>query len=367
MSKDKVYIIGVGKSGASSLLPEICQLINQAELIFGGERLLDMFPAAQGQRTVIKNNLAEIIEVIKANLGEKQMVVLASGDPNLYGIAKYLTSRLGKDIFEIVPNVSSMQLAFASIKESWDDATLASVHSRPIEDIVETVRSSDKIGIFTDEEHTPAAVARVLLAHGVDGYQAYVCEELGGREEKVTRTDLHRFPDIAAQHFLVLNDLHRPPAEDVGRPDHQGVPDLLGDLEGFLDIPGHPGFRLGDAQVGHDMPEAVPVLREVDDVGGRSDDGQSRIHQLARDVQRRLPTELDDDPLRLLLVIYGQHVLHRQGLEIKLVGGVVIRGDRLGVAVHHDGLVAFLPDREGRVDTAVIELDPLSDAVRSAS
>ena len=204
MSKDKVYIIGVGKSGAYSLPPEMCQLINQAELIFGGERLLDMFPATQGQRIVIKNNLVEIIEVIKTNLGEKQIVILASGDPNLYGIAKYLTSRLGKDIFEIIPSVSSMQLAFASIKESWDDATFASVHSRPIEDIVETVRSNYKIGIFTDEEHTPAAVARVLLAHGVDGYQAYVCEELGGMDEKVTQTDLH---GLSKMKFSPLNVL----------------------------------------------------------------------------------------------------------------------------------------------------------------
>ena len=113
--------------------------------------------------------------------------------------------RMGdKDIFEIIPGVSSMQLAFASIKESWDDATFTSVHSRPIEDIVETVRSNYKIGIFTDEEHTPAAVAKVLLAQGVDGYQAYVCEELGGKEEKVTQTDLHR---LSRMKFSPLNVL----------------------------------------------------------------------------------------------------------------------------------------------------------------
>jgi len=204
MSKDKVYIIGVGGGGASSLPPEMRQLINQAELIFGGERLLDMFPSISGHKVAIRHNLVEVTEAIKANVGRKRMVVLASGDPNFYGIAKYLTSKLGKDIFEIIPNVSSMQLAFAKIKESWDDATFTSVHSRPIEGIIETVRSSHKIGIFTDEEHTPAAIARVLLAHGVDGYQAYVCQELGGEDEKVIETDLY---GLSKMRFSPLNIL----------------------------------------------------------------------------------------------------------------------------------------------------------------
>lgn len=204
MSKDKVYIIGVGGSGASSLPPEIGQLINQAELIFGGERLLDMFPSISGRKVAIRHNLAEVTEIIKANVGRKRMAILASGDPNFYGIAKYLISKLGKDIFEIIPNVSSMQLAFARIKESWDDATFASVHSRPIEDILEIVRSSHKIGIFTDEEHTPAAIARVLLAQGVDGYQAYVCQELGGEDERVIQTDLY---GLTKMEFSPLNTL----------------------------------------------------------------------------------------------------------------------------------------------------------------
>jgi len=200
--KDKVHIIGVAPDGASSLTFQARRLVNRAELVFGGERLLQMFSHHPGEKVAIKNNLAEVAALIKRNLGQKRMVVLASGDPNFYGIASYLTAKLGRNVVDIIPNVSAMQLAFARIRESWEDAVFVSVHSRPIEDIIETVRLNHKVGIFTDDEHTPAAIARVLLEHGVDGYRAYVCQNLGRKDEKVIETDL---PNLVKMKFSPLN------------------------------------------------------------------------------------------------------------------------------------------------------------------
>jgi precorrin-6Y C5,15-methyltransferase (decarboxylating) len=204
--KGKVHIIGVAPDGASSLLPEARRLVNRAEIVFGGKRLLDMFPSLTGDKIAVRNNLAEVTDLIKKNLRHKRIAVLASGDPNFYGIAGYLTGKLGKDIIEIIPNISAMQVAFARIKESWEDAVFASVHSRPIEDIVKTVRLNHKIGIFTDGEHAPAAIARVLLEHGVDGYQAYVCQNIGREDEKVIETDLHglRQTECSPLNILIL-------------------------------------------------------------------------------------------------------------------------------------------------------------------
>jgi hypothetical protein len=60
-------------------------------------------------------------------------------------------------------------------------------------------------------------------------------------------------------------------------------------------------------------------------------------------------------------------VLEGHGLEVEAVGGVVVGADRLGVAVDHDGLVARLGEREAGVAAAVVELDPLADAVGAAA
>ncbi|HEY78065.1 MAG TPA: precorrin-6y C5,15-methyltransferase (decarboxylating) subunit CbiE [Dehalococcoidia bacterium] len=227
MPGDKVYIVGVAPEGVSSLGPEARRLVDRADLVFGGSRLLDMFPSLAGEKITISKNLDKVTDTIKSNLGRKRIVVLASGDPNFYGIASYLTAKLGRDTVEVVPNVSAMQIAFARIKESWEDAALVSVHGRPIEDIVGTVRSNHKIGIFTGDEHTPGEIARVLLENGVDGYRAYVCQNLGEKDEAVIKTDL---PGLRERNFAPLNTVILLKDQPKGltrpsRPRYLGIPD----------------------------------------------------------------------------------------------------------------------------------------------
>lgn len=217
MPQSKIPIVGVAPGGPSGLSPEVCQTIGGAEMVFGGERLLGMFPSLTGEKIPISNNLPAIAVLIAANLGRKRMVVLASGDPGFYGIASYLTGKLGKDVFEIVPGVSAMQLAFARIGENWDDAVLTSVHSRPIEDIISLVRSNDKVGILTDERHTPAQVATVLLEHGIDNCRAYVCQNLGTEEESIVATDLNtlKSTECAALNVVILLRDNSKPGPDI--------------------------------------------------------------------------------------------------------------------------------------------------------
>ena len=204
MPGTKTYIIGIGPGGGASLNAKTLHRIEQADIVCGGQRLLDMFPALTGDKVTIGGDLARIADLIKKNRGRKRVVVLASGDPGFFGIAEYLTGALGKDAVKIIPNVSAMQLAFAKIGESWEDAAFLSVHGRPIEDIVGGVRGSDKACIFTDDKHTPAAIARVLLESGINGYRAYVCENLGEKTERIIKTTLK---GLLRREFSPLNTL----------------------------------------------------------------------------------------------------------------------------------------------------------------
>ena len=196
----KVHIIGIGDDGLEGLTAAARQLIDQAELVIGDETSLARLPASRPRLEMGSN-----IESIAAHVADhpkKRMVVLASGDPLFYGTARYLWHRLGKERFEVLPHVSSMQLAFARVKESWDDAYLASLATQELDRVIEKARVAEKVGLFTTEEHNPAVVARALLEQQIDYFSAYVCENLGSPDERVTQGEL---AEVAEQEFSPLN------------------------------------------------------------------------------------------------------------------------------------------------------------------
>ena len=201
-SAAKVYIIGIGENGLDGLTAAARDLIRSAELLVGEAHELAQVPDFGAQRLVISNQLDEAVSRLQQLVGKQRIVVLASGDPLFYGVARYLCDRLGKEHFEVVPHVSSMQLAFARVKESWEDAFLTNLANYPLENILDQIRSAEKVGLFTTEQYTPAYIARTLLEHQLDYFTAYVCENLGSPDERVTRGELS---EIALHEYAPLN------------------------------------------------------------------------------------------------------------------------------------------------------------------
>ena len=201
MAAEKVHIVGIGDDGVEGMTAQARRLVEAADVLVGPESCSTLVPAAIRGRLVSAANLEELVERIEA-AGAKRVVVLASGDPLFYGTARYVCSKLGKDRFEVVPHVSSMQLAFARVKESWEDAFLANLSGQSIERVVDRVRSSETAGLFTSDQWPAPAVARALLDEGIDYFQAYVCENLGSPDERVTQGSL---ADIAKDSFATPN------------------------------------------------------------------------------------------------------------------------------------------------------------------
>ncbi len=149
-------------------------------------------------------------------------MVLSFGDPMFYGLARYVTEKVGKDRFEVVPHVSSMQLAFARVKESWDEAYLTNLATHPLDVVVERIRTAEKVGLFTTRRTAARAVAKALLEARIDYFTAYVCENLGSPDERVTQGEL---AEMAEQKFGPLNVMilvrtagRAGPAARAGRP-----------------------------------------------------------------------------------------------------------------------------------------------------
>ena len=198
---DKVRIVGIGDDGVDGMTAQARRFLEAAEVLLGPESCATLLPAALAGRLEISSGLDDLVERIERHAGSR-VVVLASGDPLFYGTARYVCGKLGKDRFEVVPHVSSMQLAFARVKESWEEAFLANLSGQSIERVIDKIRTSETVGLFTSEQWPPAAVARTLLEEGIDYFQAYVCENLGSPDERVTQGSL---AEIAKEAFSGLN------------------------------------------------------------------------------------------------------------------------------------------------------------------
>ena len=201
--RQRIHIIGIGDDGLDGLTTHARQLIQQADLLIGAGPTLNRVPAGRQQRHVVSDDLDPVVRIITAR-PDSRIVVLASGDPLFYGVARYLCDKIGKEHFDVVPHVSSMQLAFARVKESWEDAYLTNLASHPLETVLERIRIAGTVGLFTSETATPAVVARELLARGIDYFTAYVCENLGSPDERVTHAQLK---ELVGQEFASLNVL----------------------------------------------------------------------------------------------------------------------------------------------------------------
>lgn len=221
MSNNKIHIIGIGDDGLEGVIAPARQLVEQAQVVVGAETTLARLSQLKAERIVIGASLDEALERIAA-AGNRKIVVLASGDPLFYGVARYFCDKLGKDRFDVVPHVSSMQLAFARVKESWEEAFLTNLANRPLDQAIEKIRVATKAGLFTSDACPPKVVAKAMLDRRVDYFSAYVCENLGSPDERVTQGEL---AEIATQDFSPLNVMilvRRPnvpdrPSEAIGR------------------------------------------------------------------------------------------------------------------------------------------------------
>ncbi len=204
----KIFVIGIGYKPLGQRARGI---ILNSVTILASNRLLDVFAryeeySAVKERVKVINSVNGTIDFIKSALHDDEtsnIILLASGDPLFFGIGRRAVEEIGKDRVEIIPDLSSIQLAFAHIKEPWDDALLISLHGGPdpnrrrkleyqLRDLPSLLAMSKKIAILTDKVNNPAVIAQTLLdaqehpEHLDSTLKIYVCEKLGYPDEKIT-------------------------------------------------------------------------------------------------------------------------------------------------------------------------------------
>ncbi len=236
------YIIGVLDNGPAGISPAALAHIARADLIIGNHRTLALFAevfAPQAQQRDLSEGLTKVPHWIAAARGQSlNVVVLATGDPLCHGIGRYLINKLGGDACEVIPNVSTLQLAFARLGLTWQNAAICSAHSKDAGEwspdagpdhglypILQTVQNNDLVALFTSPQNTPDRIARMLIAAGLgDAFNMSVAEALLMDDENILR-DLS-LAEAARRHFaspnvVILQRQRKDQSVLMGLADHQ--------------------------------------------------------------------------------------------------------------------------------------------------
>jgi len=187
-------IVGIGEDGVEGLSAIARGLVSGADIVFGGERHLGLAaPLIRGEARPWPSPFS--VDQVLAERG-RQVCVLASGDPFLYGVGSVLANHVASEETVVVPAPSSFSLAAARLGWALPDVALVSVHGRALDRIRPHLHPGARVLALTSDSEGPAALARLLAETGFGASRLTVLEALGGAKERIRTTAAANF-DLA--------------------------------------------------------------------------------------------------------------------------------------------------------------------------
>ncbi len=190
MLSQKLYIVGIGPGSKDFLTPLAKRTIENSDCLIAAKRILSLFNYPQKEKLYFENNFHKIINYVKKNLKKKKIAILVSGDPGLYSFLDTIKTHLRKEDYEVIPGISTLQIAFAKIGASWPGAKIISLHGRRHHNLAKEIENFNKVFLFTDQKFPPNKIASYLLKHGIENRRAVVFENISYPQEKIVETNL---------------------------------------------------------------------------------------------------------------------------------------------------------------------------------
>ena len=177
-----INVIGLGPGNTDYITKLGEKLIQNSDVVIGGKRNLESIVDFEGEKIEISSNLKEIVEYINNNK-HKQISVIASGDPLIYGIGRYLSKNIDKEDLNIVSGISSLQYIFSKVHIDMNDLYITSSHGKTPD--FDYVLSHKKVCMVTDKIIGPKEIFKQILDRNLEK-TIVVGENLSYDNERIT-------------------------------------------------------------------------------------------------------------------------------------------------------------------------------------
>lgn len=205
--ENKIYIIGIGPGSSEYLTKKAVDTVKTSNYTVGSTRAIDLFDDVNNKIAFnVKDLLDKLEKGVDLAIEGNTVSILSTGDPGFSGVLNTILRIANEKNFpeekiEVIPGISSLQLAAARNHIQWDNANVMTFHGREnIEDILKVINNGKTTIALPSKKVRD--MAQFLLDNGVDEHrEVVVCERLSYDDEKIVRSTLK---DIANSEFTYM-------------------------------------------------------------------------------------------------------------------------------------------------------------------
>ena len=205
--ENKIYIIGIGPGSSEYLTKKAIDTVKSSDYTVGSTRAIDLFDDVNNKLAFnVKDLLDKLEKGVDLAIEGNTVSILSTGDPGFSGVLNTVLrivndKNFPKEKIEVIPGISSLQLAAARNHIQWDNANVMTFHGREnIEDILKVINNGKTTIALPSKKVRD--MAQFLLDNGVnENRQVVVCERLSYDDEKIVQSTLK---DIASSEFTYM-------------------------------------------------------------------------------------------------------------------------------------------------------------------
>ncbi|MDY9924175.1 precorrin-6y C5,15-methyltransferase (decarboxylating) subunit CbiE [Methanobacterium sp.] len=199
----KLYLVGTGPGSSDYLTTASIKVVESVDVLVGSQRALDLFPGFVGETLVLRaRNMDEMMKKSVSLVDEgKNVAILSTGDPGFSGVLKPILNLRNDLELEVIPGISSLQLAAARLQLPWDQVNLLTLHGKGNSEVIMDFLDNGKPTIVLPDFRVEK-LAQFLLENGTPPERKVaVCEKLSYPDERLFKG---RLEEIAAMEFSYL-------------------------------------------------------------------------------------------------------------------------------------------------------------------
>ena len=206
----KIYIVGIGPGASEYLTKKAIDTVEASDYTVGSTRAIDLFGDISGKIAFnVKDLLDKLEEGVELAVEGNTVSILSTGDPGFSGVLNTVLrisneKNFPEENIEVIPGISSLQLAAAKCHIQWDNANVMTFHGREnIEDILPVINNGKQTIALPSRKVKD--MAQFLLDNGVDANRkVVVCERLSYPDERIVESTLKEITQSEFSYMCIM-------------------------------------------------------------------------------------------------------------------------------------------------------------------